>query len=792
MSESVRQRTSGGGRAGDLVIAAALFVFLSAVYLLTTTHTMQITSDEGVNLALTENLAKSLNPDPASRFPDPGLFAASPLGARLDVEQLAPLTRAVPAEFGPDGVHYSKYGPAQALLAAPLVWLAQAVDGYAAISTVLLHAALVTAAAGAFVYLSARQLGYGTGLSLLLALLWGLASPAWVYTKRFMSEPLSALALAGAFYFVLRAARGARWAPLWAGAFLGLAVLNKLANLAFAPLFGLFLLLAGAPPGLTWLGRLGWRRGWARALGFALPVALATVAFLAYNWLRFGELMHTGYGPQEGFNVPPWEGLAGLLLSPGKSAFLYFPLLLLVPLWGARLVRRRPAEGLLMASLLVGHFLLYATWWIWWGGWNWGVRFLIPAWAFAVLLLGDGLVGLRLAKGWRWGAVTLVAALGLASFAVQLLGVLLDHSVFLARLLPFSPDPDRLTLVDPARQPILNQVALLRPGALDFAWQRGGAWGDVGVLGGLLAGVAAAGLALGLAAWRRGRGLALPVAVLAAAVVVTWGTHVNLQSAFALEDRAARQVQAALAERDERAALVYLAPTYQTLWSNAAKLPLPTWGRHEEEPLAVETKAHLEQLAARYDLLWVVSEYAPGDKGNGVERWLALHGFRQSERWYGPFRLAAYRTGSALAADFRPLDARFGEGIRLLGYSLAEPERVYRPGETVNLTLRWQAERPVGHDYTAFVHLLDAKEKVQGQQDVAPGGGFAPTSRWQAGEVLLDRYAVPVDAAAPAGEHRVEIGLYLPAGGERLPVVADGKPQPHNRLILPVTVQVGK
>ena len=92
----------------------------------------------------------------------------------------------------------------------PLYWLAQAVDAYGTISTVLLHGALVTAAAGAFVYLAARELGYGVGLSLLLALLWGLASPAWVYTKRFMSEPLSALALVAAAYFALRATRGSR------------------------------------------------------------------------------------------------------------------------------------------------------------------------------------------------------------------------------------------------------------------------------------------------------------------------------------------------------------------------------------------------------------------------------------------------------------------------------------------------------------------------------------------------------------------------------------------------------
>ena len=939
------------------MVAAALFVFLCAVYLVTTTQNMQITSDEGVNLALVENLAKELNPDASRRFADSALFAPAGLPLRGDVEQMSTLTRQVAAEFGLDGLHYSKYGPAQALLAVPFYWLAQGREGFGVIASVLLLNSVLTAGAGAFIYLLARQLGYGVGLSLLLALLYGLCSPVWAYSKRFMSEPLSALALAGAAYFTLRARQGQRLAAIWGGLFFGLAVLNKLANLAFAPLYLLFLLLAAAPAGSDWRRRLTWPAGWARAVAFGLPVALAAGAFCWYNWVRFGDLLHAGYGANEGFNVPPWEGLAGLLFSPGKSAFLYFPLLLLVPFWSWQFVRRRRAEGLFLAGLLVAHFLLYATWWIWWGGWNWGVRFLIPAWAFAILLLGDGLAGLSLsalmkvmpmaqpagaigggagrsgtpvarglvprgpvrfpgedaagdkpprypcspnpallleshegggrerainglsssgasARGpttgiyaregltqgvgspprvgegigersgrrsrpaWSWlsgfwrkpnpltpfprreggtqpdgwarnpdyasevavpdraglarGRAALVAMLVALSFGIQVLGVLVDHSVFLASLLPLSQDPDRLTLVDPARQPMLNQFQFL-PGSLDFAWLRGGAEGpevDATALRALLVGLAVGLGALAVAAWRRGRGLAAPLAVLAAVLAVGWGTGVNLEQGFAREDRSARQVQAALVERGGNAAVVYLAPTYQTLWVNAAKAPLPTWGTYEENPLKPATKGRLEQLAARYDTVWLVSEYAPGDKGNGIESWLALHAFRLSERWYGPFRLAGYRTGAAAEASFSPLAARFGDGARLLGYSVEDPARPLRPGETVNVTLRWRCERPLGQDYTVFVHLLDGQEKVRGQQDVAPGGGFAPTSRWQQGEVLVDRYALPLDAATPAGELRIEIGMYLPANGERLPVLDDAGQNQGSRVVLPTTVQV--
>ncbi len=764
-------------KANDLVLAVCLFVFLAAAYVLTATNYMQITSDEAVNFALTESIAKF---------------------GRFDVEQMATLTREVPAEFGRDGLHYSKYGLAQALLGAPLYRLAMALPGIGLLHTALLLNALVTAAAGAFLYLTARQLGYGVGLALALAFIYGFASPVWVYTKRYMSEPLSALAFIAAAYYCLRSSRGA---PTWAlagGAALAVAILNKAANLAFVPVFLAYLFWAGSsaePAGAAERPHRSSVRvdSWRRLLLCALPVGLGAAAFAYYNWLRFGDPLHTGYGPQEGFSVPLWEGLAGLLFSPGKSAFIYFPLLLLVVAWAPKFLRRQRAAGLLCLGLLAGHFLLYATWWIWWGGWNWGVRFLIPAWAFAVLLLGEGLRGLRGAASGTRRWVALFVVLLVLSVGVQVLGVLVDHSVYLASLLPLTPDPDRLTLNDLSRQPLLNQLRYLSPAYWDFGWLLPGEnrQADVTALAGLLAGLLAAGLALAWAYRRRGRGRQCLGALLVAGLVVMGGAYHHLERAYARDDRSAAEIVAHLRERAaERSTLIYLAPRYLPLYANVAKVAIPTWGQHEESPLKPATQARLERLAATYDEIWLISEYAPAAPENGIERWLAANTFRESERWFGPFRLAGYRTGTGRATGYRPLGISLGPSVQLLGYAVADPERARRPGETVEVTLRWQASGHPAQDYTVFVHLLDEQEKVWGQQDVQPGAGFAPTSGWQPGQVLDDRYAVPVHANAPSGTYRLEVGMYLAATGERLPV-RDGEGRDlGNRILLPTTVQV--
>ncbi|MHB1414481.1 MAG: ArnT family glycosyltransferase [Chloroflexota bacterium] len=767
----MKESSPGKRLPNDIVIALALSIFLAAVYLLTTTSNMQITSDEGVNLALTENVAKFFH---------------------FDVEQMATLTRMIPAEHGLDGLHYSKYGLAQALLGAPLYWLAQSRDTLGVVNTVLLFNAVVTAAAGGFVYLLARQLGYGPGLSVALALLYGLASPVWVYTKRYMSEPLSALALTSAAYFAVRAVgRGPVW-PLLAGLCAGIAVLNKTANGAFLPIFLLFLLLAGSPENRQWYRRLLWRPGWGRAVAFALPVAVAAATVAYYNWIRFGEVLHTGYGPQEGFSVPIYEGLAGLLFSPGKGAFLYFPLLVLLFFWTGAFLRRHLAAGLLLLGLLAAHFLLYAEWWIWWGGWNWGVRFLVPAWGFAILLLAEGLRNLRRPEGFAYGRLALVGVLVALSVGVQLLGVLVDHTVFIASLMPLSVDPDRLTLVDIANQPILNQFRYLDPGHLDFGWMRTNQDPpfDQVSLTALATGVITSLAGLALVAWQRGRGVLSLLAVVATVVVVANGSLTYLEETYGQEDRSARQIEAYIAEHmSERAGLVYLAPQYTSLWANASKLAIPTFGTYEEDPLKPATEKHLEQMAAAYDEVWLVSQYAPAGEGNGIERWLATHGFRRSEQWYGPFRLASYRLGGPAQANFAPVDANLGGAVRLLGYIVEDGDRPRRPGETINVTLRWQCTRSLDQDYTVFVHLLDDQEQVWGQQDVAPGGGFAPTSGWQVGQTIDDHYAIPLKEDAPAGPYRIEIGMYLPADGKRLPVLDAKGAEAGNRILLPTTLQ---
>ncbi len=115
-----------------------------------------------------------------------------------------------------------------------------------------------------------------------------------------------------------------------------------------------------------------------------------------------------------------------------------------------------------------------------------------------------------------------------------------------------------------------------------------------------------------------------------------------------------------------------------------------------------------------------------------------------------------------------PLEIGLGETVRLLGYDL-EPSEA-RPGGSLHLTLYWQGLGRTDTSYTVFLHLLDEEGNIRGQRDSVPGQGTLPTSGWVKGEIIIDRYEIPIAADASPGQHTIALGMYDANTGERLPV----------------------
>jgi hypothetical protein len=140
--------------------------------------------------------------------------------------------------------------------------------------------------------------------------------------------------------------------------------------------------------------------------------------------MLFGDFWDFGYPPAaEGgrrlntFETPLTTGLFGLLLSPGKSLFLFAPpLLLAVPgLW--LLARKDRALALLAMAMPAVYLIFFARYTQWEGGYCFGPRYLVPV--IPLMALGLGFVLARRGGKILWLAVLLA----IAGFLVQAVGM---------------------------------------------------------------------------------------------------------------------------------------------------------------------------------------------------------------------------------------------------------------------------------------------------------------------------------------------------------------------------------
>ncbi|MBI4299623.1 MAG: glycosyltransferase family 39 protein [Chloroflexi bacterium] len=139
------------------------------------------------------------------------------------------------------------------------------------------------------------------------------------------------------------------------------------------------------------------------------------------------------------------------------------------------------------------------------------------------------------------------------------------------------------------------------------------------------------------------------------------------------------------------------------------------------------------------------------------------------------FIMPAYRKPALLSpaqipSNLQEVRIAYGRQIELIGFEPLDDDR--GPGDTLQLTLYWRSLAKMDADYSIFVHILGRDQDVLGGEDRYPGGGTFPTSQWQPGDIIRDRFRIRLkrDAALPTLA-RVEVGLYQLVDMERLPAV---------------------
>lgn len=128
---------------------------------------------------------------------------------------------------------------------------------------------------------------------------------------------------------------------------------------------------------------------------------LGTGGFIAacgwYNYARFGSIFESGYplgmatglGGHKMFESALLPTLAAMLFSPGKSIFLYNPVLLLLFFCFYSFYRKHKAVTVAISCAVIANFILYGSYTAWAGDYAWSIRYQVAILPFLVLPLAE-------------------------------------------------------------------------------------------------------------------------------------------------------------------------------------------------------------------------------------------------------------------------------------------------------------------------------------------------------------------------------------------------------------------
>lgn len=114
----------------------------------------------------------------------------------------------------------------------------------------------------------------------------------------------------------------------------------------------------------------------------------------------------------------------------------------------------------------------------------------------------------------------------------------------------------------------------------------------------------------------------------------------------------------------------------------------------------------------------------------------------------------------------RPVHARLGDAVELLGYDLDRAEAAQ--GDTVTVRLYWRALRPLDADYRPFVHWDNLTGTETWANSTLTMPGSAPTSRWDSTLYVIDEHRLAIPRDAPPVIGNLTAGLFDAATGDRL------------------------
>ncbi len=719
--------------------------------------------------------------------------------------------------------------PLHAYIASILIWIAVHVPNFGLMQTAWTFNIFVTALTAVILYRYGVTLGYRERTAFAIALIFGLATYAWIYSKLFFREPLFTLFLLVCAYSLEKWRRHfdrGQFRVGWLVLALVMLVAAMYTKQALALVVPILLLIA--IPGS--LGRL---LSWRTAIVLVVLVIVAIGAILLYPRLFPGSRPGLFFVRLTAFNFS-FVNIASsaYLFGPGYSISTISPVLLLgfpsaYMLLRARRLRQFVVPLALVLIFAIGYAVLQSFNWC--GGTGWGSRYMLPLVPFMALWLLPLIERLldRKLRYWAMAATIGVIALSVfiqfisVSVRVQAYGNYLSAETSALNRpngLPVAPWLDGIWNLLYTQQIVSAHEAGTTP--LAFAWAANGSSWIVIPLCLIVAGIALVLLTRKAQSWHE---VTLAGGAVFVGVLIMMG--VGLRSYY--NDPVYADVDPLLPQA--------LGKLETEIRSGDAVLLNDSFFRHYlmnyykgREPVYVlpdapgerlgtntvpeivtdnpDIQAHpyttlfLSRLAPQTRRWWFLTEFSPYSPGRNrpTELFFVRHYFPVREVVSEiTLRLILFAPVSAPLPLIPPwpahkLDADFG-AARLVGYDLASD--TVKAGTILPVSLLWRhddwpADVPP-FDCAVNITLINHDGVAVAQRAGLPIGGFGTMSQWIKGGYYRDNQGLALPDDLAPGEYELWALVYNWSNNTNLKVrnASVGAPADH---IVVAKIQVVK
>lgn len=675
--------------------------------------------------------------------------------------------------------------PLHSLLALPLYALGYVLPGIGMMHVVWLFNLLIVVLTACLIYAAIRLDGINAGTAFVLALIFGVGTIIWPYALTFFREPLAGLCLTVSFIsarqiMLNRSMLNRQHKHLWwTGVILGgVGVLFTKVVL----ILGLVAISVMLLPPLQPSWRTLKQYGLIALLVVISSALLAVIGELIENWrLSFFYVMNLTRGFLTSPNMA--ESLFGYLISPGRSFFLYSPVLIL-SLYGSVLLWRWGEKRLIIGAWLA--LILIAMSYssigeVWWGGNGWGPRYLIPLVPMFFLMSVPAMLDLW-ARGRTWRVS--LALIVLLSVGVQILGTTVS---FYRHYNILSDNNLRVGVEgiwDWEWSSIPTHLALWNVNTLDVAWRftSNSVWMVLALCMVIIV----------LSAWlayRGGRVLSWGLPML---VVVAFGLGIYQlrdDSRYVIHDDAPAMV--ALMSEQARPGdiiLIQVVDMRDTFLNKfKSRIPVVTLSYapgenfdpavHPEEwrsvpPAQLLNPATLHIAASSteiYQRIWLITNANRNDPNElrATERYLLENFYPIATYEISPFGRAVLFDITPLTTIIQGEPVHFDEQVALMGYALPDGTS-YQSGDAIPIALGWSVLEDLREDYLISIQFALPAQPPIAQYDGLPNWGFGRTSQWQVGQIYMDYYGLQIPSGTPPGDYNVQLIVYRYPTLERL------------------------